>query len=499
MNMEDKIFIQTNINKFLKRSIETYDNLNRQIKSRITSSKDPNINYYCSLYKEKDLDYIIEIKVPTIKAFELFEFNNVEIDDNNYTIHVDKILIHSSVGSYNSGTAGENFYKLIGKITSFVYLEKNICSLNEFLQGQNKTFYRKLIIPLTEDISFAYFIKTKGYSYNNFYSNTLIELNINDKKFHFYFYKNGKYNFLLIDSLDLINFEDFYKYTYSILISFGFLTGKLPARQAYYFTSIDKDFHGLISVHCKALQDSIDSVYNVIYGNSYAYKQIIGEDKAEYYYKKLKPINEDLFSQICEKVHNEEKLQRAIMLMLLANTYEILSASAIYSVVLETLSRIIEEKHKEIITPIKDKDLWNTFKTDILRIFEKGIKPNIEDKDAQQTLIKKIDSLNSQTNNELLYKPFEIYEIELNEKEKEAIKYRNIILHGNKPNIKINECINNPDSFGKQFYITLRLHNIINKFLLKYFGYNGKMINHVKLFENITGIKIDDEEYFVDV
>jgi hypothetical protein len=257
---------------------------------------------------------------------------------------------------------------------------------------------------------------------------------------------------LIIDSLEQMPISDFRTYTYSIIISYGFLTGRFPYGEGYYFSSSNKNFiNESIVVEYSVLQEGIESSYNIIYGNSYGYKHIIGIDEAERYYSQLKEVSEEFFSKVCHQIFENEYLLKYVAMMLLANSYEINNAYVIYSTVLYLISQIVQP---------------NSFN--------------------------KLIGFNQ---SEQILNAFDKLDIHLNIEQVDIINHKDQILLDK--SFKTGCVSNNVTEFGRQYYYTLRFHNLVNKLLLKYFGFDGKMINHVKLFEKITGVLVN-EDYFVN-
>ena len=211
----------------------------------------------------------------------------------------------------------------------------------------------------------------------------------------------------------------------------------------------------------------------------------------------MKLIGEIEFSNICTMIYNNGNLLRAIVLMLMANEYEIFSSGAVYSVVIETITKIFKEENPGKLNPIKDRKLWKQFKEKIDEIYSKDIEPNL-DEYGKDILPSRINDLNQPTNKAKLEKPFDLIGIELTPIDKDAINKRNDFLHGRHPVNDDPLATDNKSKFGELYYVNLRLHQLINKFILKYLGYNGKIINYVKIFEKITG-KTIDEDYYIDV
>lgn len=485
MHIQKKLKDTFNLIRLLK------DNIKFNISAQTVKNED--LELEGQLVRDNN-EYKLEVFMPLNLSSEVYDLKNVVLKNKDLLLHTDKFFINSYTSTTYTLRAHPNQYysKAIGSIINF--------SNYKFNSLENNNKFRRLVIPTNESVSFAYYVKTKIFDYeNDSWSNSLVDINFKNKKFHFYFYSNfhNKENYLIIDSLDEISNNEFYEYTYSMILSFGFITGKLPYGEGYYFLAENEDFQNISIDGYKVLQESISSVYSILLGNSYGYRLITGMDKAHEFKDQLKEIDQTMFSNICNKIYDNNEILRSVSLFLLAHNYEIYSACTTYNVVLETISNEVLKLNEGSLKPIKDEKIWRTFRDEIVKIFDEKVRNSLSEVNAK-IIFKKLENLNSPTNTDKLLLAFSILDIKLSEEEIKTIKSRNIFLHGKHPALVGQSGEINSDIFGKTYYFTLRLIVLISKLLMKYFGYNGKIVNYPKMFEHITKIKVD-EEYYINV
>ncbi|WBV55321.1 hypothetical protein PFY10_13900 [Chryseobacterium daecheongense] len=303
----------------------------------------------------------------------------------------------------------------------------------------------------------------------------------NKQEFRIINFNNGKSDYIIIDSLDMINHNEFQLIVNSILICVGFITTNYYQNECYYFQSAQENFLNP-DVYYKTLSKSIlpEANYNPIYRNPYEDELIV--------------FNRENFESLIGHVYRNDEFNYLILLFIEANNATLTLQPAGYSVALEKLTNIIALENNNL-QPIEDKKK--------ARIFIKKLNAVLEDcknfidengsQDAFQILQKNIQNINKPTNKEKLLKPFEIYNVCLTKEDKKAIGARNDFLHG--------RTLRGEDNKIAQleiFETSLRLNKVLNMLILKYIGYKGNMINYVKYYEKILRKNIE-EDLFVNL
>jgi len=94
--------------------------------------------------------------------------------------------------------------------------------------NKKEEHYYRLIIPLKTKADFTFCIDNTTYRIKRAISAECITLKLNNHTFDFYQYsEKGGGDYLLIDSSSTFNLENFSKHCFSIIVSFGFVTGYL--------------------------------------------------------------------------------------------------------------------------------------------------------------------------------------------------------------------------------------------------------------------------------
>ena len=308
-------------------------------------------------------------------------------------------------------------------------------------------------------------------------------------------------DYLIIESLERIDYKEFDKVSRITLASFGFITGYAPMDYGYFFVydNFDNKFKGF--KFSSTFIGTYDSPYSVINFdinlNAFNYfpKKEDNASKLEKKVKELKkdlnPITKGMFSRLCYEMLRNNYFAEVIFMLLevnnKTNNNSLQSKGVMYSVILEKITNIISKQNQKQIFFIKNEDLRKRFQKE-LRIYAKKFFENNKIKGFDNSPIKnKIDNIHSPTNRDKLLKPFEILEISLTKQEKDILNRRNDFLHGNNffPDKEFIERRNN------LLYLDLELNFLVNALILKYIGYSGKINNLSKI---ILDMNLDNSE-----
>lgn len=446
-------------------------------------------------------EVLINVPKYNIKEHEALLLKN---DDRGFSIEIENIFADFKERYDIEIIIGENVYLVEGlslgtKSTTLRKKEGSEYLSGKFVFTANIHEIRP-ISDRTED-SFCRFVISLGKSQID---NYLVTKGYRDEKLihtlgAFFFDVNGKSfsmherkfrdkYYLLIDSLEKINSEEFSDICHSVMISYGFLSADFHQDESFLLKSDSVEFNSVYDLQYLQLRPSIIShgTCNPIYGNPYGYTR--DENIVNSVGNKLTLIDSGLFSKLVSKVHTDKEYAILILLILEANTSSLILRPAGYSVALEKLTNIIVEENKGL-KPIPDKTLARKLRKEFSAILT-SLKSEIEqigNEDSITILQKNIDKINNPTNRDKLTKPFDIYEIELKEEDISAIDNRNNFLHGR--NIKIEE---GSDEFIEIWSISMRLNKLINMLILKHIGFSGYIINHLKHNEESLGFTINE-------
>lgn len=306
----------------------------------------------------------------------------------------------------------------------------------------------------------------------------LVTIKFSNLIFHLYALKKKetKEYYLIIESLFKTNYQLFKKDVESILLSYSFITGYLPRDKRFIISSEDISFENVKGVLYETTSKSLESYYSVF-----------PRSDLRIYFNLPHNIDfpQDIFSKLCSILLKHQELSRVLFLVVEGHSLSTELQAAIYSIALEAITNIISEENKSKFLPISDKKISKKFINDLKKVID-NYSESINT-DGKETLIKKIEVINSPTNKDKLLKPFELLKLKLNEKEIECINKRNDFLHGRLP-----YSFNDEESEFKLQQISLTLLYCVTILVLKYIGYSGYVMYYPTMNEIKKKKKISD-------
>lgn len=446
-------------------------------------------------------EVLINVPKLNIKGHEALLLKN---DDRGFTIEIENILADFKERYDIEIIIGENVYLVEGlslgtksttlrKKEGSEYLSGKFvftANIHEIrpISGKTKDSFCRFVISIGKSQIDNYLV-TEGYRDEKLlHTLGAFFFDINGKNFTVHERKFRDKYYLIIDSLEKIDSEEFSDICHSVMISYGFLSADFYQDESFLLKSDSIEFNSAYDLRYLQLRPTLSShgTCNPIYKNPYGYTR--EESIIDSVGQQLTTVDSKLFSKLVSKVHSDKDYAVLILLILEANTSSLILRPAGYSVALEKLTNIIVEENKGL-KPIPDKALSKRFRKEVSEVLAK-LKTEIEqvgNEDSITILQKNIDKINNPTNRDKLTKPFEIYEIWLNKEDVDAIDNRNNFLHGR--NIKIEE---GSDEFIEIWSISMRLNKIINMLILKHIGYTGYVINHLKHNESSLGYAVEE-------
>lgn len=458
--------------KNINSSIEFIGSIENNLPFVLKGSHTPYHLFLGNIYKEDSCHYNVKMQTTFREYIEMRDIPNVILETPKGEIIVNKILINSIDGTNVSG-------------------EVNDFSLNT-INKQEKKYFRLVIKRKDKEklnlrFFFDYIYPFKMGDYKSV-SQLKVKIGTNDFDFYFYLFQDTQYIF--IDSKQELTYKDFYRSIYSILLSFGFITGRLPMDEGYFFAYQDKDLNNNVFIKYTSLVGSLTNIYNPIYTNAFGYI-FNDKERAQKLNEQLKGITEKNFSNLCSKAFDSPEFSSAMYLLMEGSKGSLQMTAGNNAICLETLTNIIADENEEKLNPIKSKTIAQEIRGELLKVVEK-YKDEINE--GYQILKNKITNINQATNKDKLIKPFEILGIRLTDDDKECIDKRNDFLHGRMPDIEMGKILDE-NEFGKIFHITLKLNVLINALILKTIGFSGKILNHTQIHTSITKIDLHEEIY----
>lgn len=347
--------------------------------------------------------------------------------------------------------------------------------------SKKKEFYYRLVIPLEIELKFHYSLSTNKARINQ---DTLQFMIINDVK---------NKSFLVIESKTKQSYELFSDKTFALKNAIGYLTGHLAGNQGYFFAYTRQKMETVKHLYRCEFRDSIISSYSPIYSNPFGY--IRNRKHAEKYYKNnsLRPINISELSILCQRLYDSVELSSAIILILESSVSSLLFMPGGYAIVLETLANIIKSEKKSKVSPMS-KSLSKKVRKECSEVIDK-YKEELS-KDNHQALLDRISWLNQATNKAKLRAPFDYLKIDLLDEDMAILQARNDFLHGRVPDMTNAGKDRSLERQNKDlYYASVRFYTLLNMLILKWIGYDNKVVNYPKINEDYTIIKLKEEPY----
>jgi len=295
---------------------------------------------------------------------------------------------------------------------------------------------------------------TYGVGYN--------ELLIMGFKFHVCKISIENISYLMIDLFDNCEIKLADKIIDSLLISFSYLFGTDFRSDCFILSSLDIGFQRIDRIAFYARQKN--------YGHRspiYNSHEIRNLGFSENYFQ----LSPKVLTTFCEKLNSDKQFLRAIEIYIEAtqNKYS-LSRCILYSTCIETIIGLV--KLKEATNPIeleryKNSDISSQFH----HIVEESKYLTRDDKEF--LIIRKLPYLNSPTNPDKIELSISNFNIQLPDKFKKALKYRNQYLHGSIPKGNLVGSVNTDNSIRAS-----ELQFLVNIIILKMVGYKGYIKNY---------------------
>ncbi len=419
--------------------------------------------------KDSNKGFSLKFEDQSHHHFDLGDIENLSITTQKHKLFFDKVFINSISPP-----------SVTGSISNFQTSDFN----------KEKLYYYRLFIPLKKKTDFHFYISHFSYETKKHRSSECLRINYKVLDIDLYLYndKEKVANYLILDTSTKCSFDQFSEYCFSTLVSFGYVTGKLPQDEGYFFAYEKQDLKEPYHIYYTEFRDSMNSMYSPIYGNAYGY--IREGEIAEKVYPTLRTLTLKEFSKLCQWTHTSVDFSSILLLIIEASTSSLLVMPSGFSVALEGLTDIIVKENEAKLAPIKDKKLAKEIRTELKNVIEK-YSERLQ-KNRQQILINRIDNINQLTNQSKLTKPFELLNFTLTTEDISAIDHRNDFLHG-RINLMLGDDTKNANK--EIYYVSLRLYTLLSVLILKSIGYDNKIVNYPKIHESVYNKKLNEEHF----
>jgi len=371
----------------------------------------------------------------------------------------------------------------------------SIDRIHTFGFSETKKSYYQLIIPLEKELKFHYNIEEVHFESDlGYHSRTGTKAIIsNDSLQVCCFHNDNKEYFLSIDSDLKQTFNEFAEKAHAVKIGLGYLSGFCAGNQGFYFTYGKKERRVPLHFRCVSLREAIHSSYSPIYSNAYGYLHR-NISLGDVYHPLLRPVSVVEFSSLCYKIHNSLDFSSTLMLILESSVASLLFMPGGYAIALETISDLIIGNLKLKLAPIKDKTISRKIRKEFLKVLDQNSQ-NVSPYDLE-TLTKRIDQFNQTTNKARLKAPFDLLNITLMEEDLKILETRNDFLHGRVPDLTNGGLKRTTERINKDlYYCAMRFYTLLNMLILKWIGYDNRVVNYPKISENYTQIVLEEEPF----
>lgn len=461
----------------LSKSLELLNNI-REIDDALISSKEFSPSYKIKLQpNDRGIKFTL-FHDSFFFEYDKWDFRDLEINQNDIKIKISYLYLTEIRDAY-----------VYGKIPAFEY-----GSFDKF-----KSKYQRLALPLKNKINFIFSVENVLIDYNyksGIHTREATEIIIKDQIFHFFVAKkeiteSSDSDYLILESKAPMSYSEFSEYCFSILISFGFVSGDFINNDGYFFQYENNRMTDVVGITYRQMRGSIKCPYVPTYSDPFGY--LHDSKKADLYKDKVRTLNLKEFSNLCQYCHENEDIKSILLLLLEVHTQSLVSGPGILSIVLETLANVIYKENESSLAPIKNKSISNKLRNELFKTLD-SFKEEIN-AEGKKIIKSRIDQINQRTNREKLLIPFKILKIPIYSADIEAIEQRNAFLHGRKPMVQEIEpkSVNEADKF--RFYLYLKLYVLVSSIIMKYIGYDNLIVNYPKIYEKETGIKLDEEYY----
>jgi hypothetical protein len=427
---------------------------NKAILSRVKN------NFIVELTVLKKLSPFFDRDLGKMEDFEL------EIQGIQYLIE-DAYIISNSIKS--------NSTKVTVKFYEFQKYKSNL-----------DYFSHLLILPSEKDIFFPFYLEdVKIYKTGTQSILGISTVTIHSYNFDIFRYNitSTKRNYLMIDSANEMTFEVFQNYAYSILMGFGYITGSFIQNIGFYF-SYDKN-KKLQGIQVQGKRKSVYTFLSPVYKNPEGV--FPNQDFHDKYYSIIRGLNSTEFSKLCQLINDSEEFKVIILLILESCAATQIIQPAGFAVALEGFAAFIK---KEIEKDKEKKSLKLSSK--ILGDLKMVLTTNKEELgDSFDLFNKKIEQINQPTNKDTLLKPFEYLKIPINELDKQTIAHRNDLLHGR---YDLKSAFEGENNDKYRFSASLRLYTLLSALILKYVGFDNRVINQTKRSDSLN-IAFEEEPF----
>jgi hypothetical protein len=462
----------------------------------ITGQKAPNYKHIfesLQVLSELHKDHFVVLDKPESRLDKVLA-NFKKNEERGFSLEFEDLSHHIDLGlATDIRVQTPRFLLRLPKIYVGLISTPNVsASVSEFMTDgfdSKDSYYYRLFIPLKKKIDFHFYIEHIGFKTKSYVSISCTRITYKLLNIDLYIHheKEADFYYLILDASQSLGLELFQDYCFSTLVSFGFITGKLPQDEGYFFAYEKPDLKTPTHIHYTEFRQSLMSMYSPIYSNSHGY--IRDKKLAKQVYPTLRNLKTNEFSKLCQWAFDSVEFSSILLLIIESSTSSLLVMPSGYSIALEGLTNLIVGQNEEKLAPIKNKSSAKKIRDQLKEVIDLN-KGDISH-DGISILKNKIDNINQLTNQSKLIKPFELLKFKLSPEDLIAIEHRNDFLHG-----RITLFEGDLDKSNLQiFYVSTRLYTLLSVLILKSIGYDNKIVNYPKINEAYFKKTIEEDHF----
>jgi hypothetical protein len=256
----------------------------------------------------------------------------------------------------------------------------------------------------------------------------------------------------------------------------GYLTGHLAADAGCFFAYTRKEKSTPTHFYYTEWRNSITSSYQPVYSNPFGFIREKKSAQRLYDKKLIRPFTLPEFGSLCQHLYDSRIFTGLVILILEASIASLLFMPGGFAIAMETLADLVSEPSKEKLAPIKTPSLSKKVRQGCIDVINKEC-AGMSEEDIK-VLLGRIENIN---------------------KVKNKARLRNDFLHGRTPDITgAGDERTEERADLDMYYAAMRFYTLLNRLILKWIGYDNYVLNHAKIQENATKIKLREPYYLKD-
>lgn len=405
-----------------------------------------------------------------------------------------ELILETDIARYKVPQYGSSFEGRITVGTNEVqHFDIRFNKLTQTTIVEGKNYYWRFIYPMGNH---DWFLKIQGLNYADDYGlqhySKLLFAELEGHKMTVLSSRINENYWLIINTAEAISYEEMDHRVMSITTALGFVLGIRYGDYCFHVACDEPSFSQIVGIEALTLKKTKCCPYKILNPNSnivelwlhqfeyqqYAIEEVkrLSADGVRWYYEEDAMLSIDAFSKLAQLCYISNDMLLATSMLIDGSLMNIEYMKPFFHVTLETITSSLTRGNNTTSPPMPQED----FKNEVLPLLLNALDsvPNISE-DARRIFKSRIEhQLNKETNEDKMTICFEKCGYSLTPADKEAIKHRNVTLHGHlasgKKLLRLQQ--------NEMLAMGLRLHKLCSILLLKEAGFTGKVLNNEVLF-----------------